>query len=79
MTVTVLIIQGSISHVDQHGLIINLTKYVNGFVPIIHNADIPIKEILNKFPLKKKVLCRVRRCSEPIVRLLTAILLGLPR
>jgi len=33
---------------------------MNGFVPIIHNADIPIKETLNKFPLKKNVQCRVK-------------------
>jgi hypothetical protein len=39
---------------------INLTKYINGFVPIIHNADIPIKETFKKFSLKKKVQCRVR-------------------
>ncbi|CAF3502973.1 unnamed protein product [Rotaria sp. Silwood1] len=45
-------VKGSITHVDENGLIINLTKYINGFVPIIHNADIPIKETLNKFPLK---------------------------
>ncbi|CAF4402486.1 unnamed protein product, partial [Adineta steineri] len=52
------LVKGTITNVDKHGLIINLTKYINGFVPIIHNADIPIKEALSKFPLMKKVQCR---------------------
>jgi len=33
---------------------------MNGFVPMIHNADIPIKETIKKFSLKKKVQCRVK-------------------
>jgi hypothetical protein len=46
---------------------INLTKYINGFVPIIHNADIPIKETFKKFSLKKKVQCRVRNFFVEII------------
>ncbi|CAF3070586.1 unnamed protein product [Rotaria socialis] len=64
------LVKGSINHVDQHGLIINLTKYVNGFVPIIHNADIPIKEALNKFALKKQVQCRVLQVDPSRQRLI---------
>jgi len=64
------LVKGSIAHVDQNGLIINLTKYINGFVPIIHNADIPIKETVNKFPLKKKVQCRVLQVDPSRQRLI---------
>ncbi|CAF0899094.1 unnamed protein product [Adineta ricciae] len=53
------LVKGTISQVNERGLTINLTKYINGFVPTLHNADIPIKETLNKFSLKKKVQCRV--------------------
>ncbi|CAF1237917.1 unnamed protein product [Didymodactylos carnosus] len=53
------IVKGTISHIDPKGLIISLAKHINGFVPIIHNADIPIKETMNKFAIKKKVQCRV--------------------
>ncbi|CAF0790648.1 unnamed protein product [Rotaria sordida] len=64
------LVKGSINHVNDHGLIINLTKYINGFVPIIHNADIPIKETLNKFPLKKKIQCRVLQVDPSRQRLI---------
>jgi rRNA biogenesis protein RRP5 len=64
------LVKGSINHVDKNGLIINLTKHINGFVPIIHNADIPIKEALNKFPLKKKVQCRVLHVDPSRQRLI---------
>jgi len=39
-------------------------------VPIIHNADIPIKETLKKFPLKKKVQCRVLHVDPSRQRLI---------
>ncbi|CAF4427753.1 unnamed protein product, partial [Rotaria sp. Silwood2] len=64
------LVKGSINHVDEHGLIINLTKHINGFVPIIHNADIPIKETINKFQLKKKVQCRVLQVDPSRQRLI---------
>lgn len=39
-------------------------------MPIIHNADIPIKETLKKFPLKKKVQCRVLHVDPSRQRLI---------
>ncbi|CAF1207825.1 unnamed protein product [Adineta steineri] len=67
------LVKGTITNVDKHGLIINLTKYINGFVPIIHNADIPIKEALSKFPLMKKVQCRVLQVDPSRQRLILTL------
>lgn len=41
------------------GLNVELSEYVNGFIPRVHNSDIPLNEPLLKMPVGKEVKCKV--------------------
>ena len=49
---------------NNGGLIVRLSEYVNGFIPKIHTADIPLNEPLNKMPIGSVVKCKVIQTSK---------------